>query len=188
MPARLPNLAWALRAALVAVLLPLLADCGPKRDEFAPVCPRPGLLAEAADLDRYRPSTSPGGGHDLTDLILHARIIGVKGACQPGDTKTQLAVALAVSLDLTRGPAMPGRETDLGFFIAVTEGEAILDKHIFSTHLAFPPNLDHVVWTSDPTNLVLPISPTKSGAAYSILVGFQLTPDELAQNRARERR
>jgi hypothetical protein len=52
MPARLPNLAWVLRAALMAALLPVLADCGPARNQVAPVCTRPALLADAADLDR----------------------------------------------------------------------------------------------------------------------------------------
>jgi hypothetical protein len=31
--------------------------------------------------------------------------------------------------------------------------------------------------------MVFPVSPTKSGAAYTVLAGFQLTPDELAYNR-----
>jgi hypothetical protein len=186
MPARLPNLAWALRAALIAVLLPLLADCGPKRNEFAPVCPRPALLAEAADMDRYRPSANPGGGHDLTDLILHGRVAGVTGQCQPGNSRTQLAVALTVSLEMTRGPAMAGREADVQYFVAVTEGETILDKRVFATRVAFPANVDRVTWTSDVASLVLPINSTKSGAAYSILVGFQLTPDELVANQQRQ--
>jgi hypothetical protein len=124
--------------------------------------------------------------NDLTDLILHGRIAGVAGQCQPGNSKAQLAVGLTVSLEMTRGPAMAGREADVQYFVAVTEGETILDKRIFVTRVAFPANVDRITWTSDLANLVLPISTTKSGAAYSILIGFQLTPDELAANRQRE--
>jgi hypothetical protein len=186
MPARLPNLGWLPRVAVIAVLLPVLAACGPKRNAFAPVCPRPALLAQAADVDRYRGPGNPGEARDLTDLILHGRIAGVTGECQPGDSKTQLAVALTVSLEMTRGPAMPGRQADVQYFVAVTDGDAILDKRVFTTRLGFPPNVDRVTWTSDVANLALPISATKSGAAYAILVGFQLTPDELAANRQRQ--
>jgi hypothetical protein len=32
-------------------------------------------------------------------------------------------------------------------------------------------------------HMVFPINPTKSGAAYTVLAGFQLTEDELAVNR-----
>ena len=33
--------------------------------------------------------------------------------------------------------------------------------------------------------MVLPVSPTKSAAAYSILAGFQLTREEFSANRGR---
>jgi hypothetical protein len=34
-------------------------------------------------------------------------------------------------------------------------------------------------------SLSLPLEPGKSGAAYDLLVGFQLSPEELALNRRR---
>src|SRR5690242_12388724 len=74
MSARLYRPGWAPRAILMAALLPLLADCGPARDQFAPPCPGGVILGDAADLDIYRP-----GGRDLTDLVLHAKVIGIQG-------------------------------------------------------------------------------------------------------------
>jgi hypothetical protein len=37
--------------------------------------------------------------------------------------------------------------------------------------------------SSGDIDLALPVSPAKSGAAYGIIAGFQLSPDELAVNR-----
>jgi hypothetical protein len=187
MPARQPNHRWAPRAALIAALLPLLAGCGPARNQFAPACPRPFFLADAADLDIWRPGSAPGRAHDLTDLVLHARIVGVNGSCREGDTKDRLATAVNVAVELTRGPAMEGRETDVPVFVAVTDGDTILDKQVYLMHATFPPNVDRVTLTPGETDLALPVSPTKSGAAYTILAGFQLTPDQLEQNRRRRR-
>jgi hypothetical protein len=187
MPARQPNLGWAPRAALIAALLPLLADCGPARNQFAPACPRPSFLADAADLDFYRPGNAPGGAHDLTDLVLHGRIVGVNGNCREGDRKDQLATAVNIGVELTRGPAMQGRETDVPVFIAVTDGDTILDKRVYLMHVAFPSNVDRVTLGTGEIDLVLPVSPTRSGAAYAILAGFQLTPDQLAQSRRNRR-
>ncbi len=187
MTIRLPSLAWSMRAACVAVPL-VLAGCGPGKDQFAPACPRPGFLAEAADLDRYRTGTAPGGGHDITDLVLHGRIVAVTGSCKPGDKKDQLRVALTTSVELTRGPAMQGAEADVPVFVAVTEGDTILDKHVYPLRVAFPSNVDRMRINSNEIDLILPVGPRKSGAAYTILVGFQLTPDELAANRRRGRR
>src|SRR6478735_2174869 len=74
MQLRLPDLGWAPRAALLTALLPLLANCGPARNEFAPACPGRVILGDAADLDIYRQGSSPGAAYDLTDLVLHGRI------------------------------------------------------------------------------------------------------------------
>ena len=180
---RQPIPGWAPRAALVAALLPLLAGCGPKRNEFAPACPRPAILADAADLDIFRPGTAQTGPHDVTDLVLHARIVGVNGNCRPGETKDQLAVAASVVVELTRGPAMAGRETGVPVFVAVTEGDTILDKRIYQLPATFPSNVDRMTFTTGDIAMTLPISTAKSGAAYSILTGFQLSPDQLMQNR-----
>jgi hypothetical protein len=192
MPARPPNPGWAPRAALIAplfvplaaALLPLLAGCGPARNEFAPACPRPAILADAADLDIYRSGAS---ARDITDLVLHARVVGVNGNCREGDTKTQLATVVNVVVELTRGPAMAGRETDVPVFVAVTEGDTILDKHVYLMHATFPSNVDRITLGTGEIDLVLPISATKSGAAYTILGGFQLTPDQAAQSRRNHR-
>jgi hypothetical protein len=182
MHARQPNHGWAPRAALLAALLPLLAECGPARNQFAPPCPGRAILGDAADLDLYRGSSAAGAGRDLTDLVLHARIIGMQGSCMPGDRKDQLAVTVTVGVELTRGPAMPGRETDVPVFIAVTEGDTILDKRVYLMHAVFPSNVDRVTLGAGGANLVLPVTSTKSGAAYTILGGFQLTPDQMAQH------
>jgi hypothetical protein len=183
MPAPPTNPGWAPRAALIATLLPLLVGCGPARNQFAPACPRPAFLADAADLDIYRQGNAPAGAHDITDLVLHGRIVGVNGSCREGDRKNRLATAVNVGVELTRGPAMQGRETDVPVFIAVTEGDVILDKRVYQMHVAFPSNVDRITLGTGDVDVVLPISPTKSGAAYTILAGFQLTPDQLLQNR-----
>jgi hypothetical protein len=180
---RQPNPGWAPHAVLAATLLPLLAGCGPARNQFAPACPRPSFLGDAADLDIYRPGVAPGGPHDVTDLVLHARIIGVTGNCRPGDNKDQLATTVNVGVELTRGPSMQGRDIDVPVFVAVTEGETILDKRVYQVHATFPSNVDRLPVSTGEIDMILPISSTKSGAAYSIITGFQLSPEQLQQNR-----
>jgi hypothetical protein len=54
---------------------------------------------------------------------------------------------------------------------------------VFQVHLTFPPNVERITITSPPLDLALPVSPEKNGAAYQVIAGFQLTPDELAANR-----
>jgi hypothetical protein len=78
---------------------------------------------------------------------------------------------------------MQGRTVDVPFFLAATEGGRVLDKKIYVMRVIFPENVDQVALTSDGVHMVFPVSTTKSGAAYTVLAGFQLTEQELAFNR-----
>jgi hypothetical protein len=176
MSARLSNLGWAPCAALLAMLLPALVACGPARNEFPPACPGTAILGNAADLNAYRPDSA---GRDLTDLVLHARVVGIRGNCTEGDRRDQLAVTVSVLVELTRGPGMAGRETDVPIFVAVVDGDNILDKHVYLMHARFPSNVDRVTLTPGETSIVLPVTGARSGADYTIVAGFQHTANQI---------
>lgn len=184
MYARLPGSRWVVFATLTASLLPLLAGCGPARNQFAPVCPSQAILGDAANINLYRPSPTHGPARDLTDLVVSGRIVSIHGTCQPGDNSRQLAVAVAVNVELTRGPAMQGNGVTVPVFVAVAEGDTVLDKHGYLMHATFPSNVDRVTMTPGELDLTLPVSASKSGAAYTLLAGFQLASDQLRQGPA----
>jgi hypothetical protein len=187
MPVRRSHAAIRCRAVAIAAMLTTmggLAGCSPGANQFAPACPAAALLPQAADLSRYRPSTH-GGGHDLTDLLLQGRVTRVDGKCEPGGDSHTLDATVTVTIEITHGPAAPTRVADIPYFVAVADGDRILDKRVFSNRVAFPPNVDRIYLTSDPVEMRLPIGPNKSGAAYTVWAGFQLTPDEMAQAQPR---
>lgn len=175
---RPPNLGRAQRAALSAVLLSLLAGCTTPLNQFAPPCPGQAILGDAADFDIHR-----AGAGDLTDLVLHGRIVGMQGTCKAGSKKGQLAVTVQLGVEVTRGPAMTGREADVPVFVAVADGTTIIDKRAVTMRVVFPSNVDRVTLSPGDMNLLLPVTPTKSGAAYTILGGFQLGPDQMGRYR-----
>ena len=163
-------------AAIVALPLALGGcDTGPK---YAPVCPKLTLLPDASDVATYS-----GAGRDLTDLLLQARITGAPAKCGPGDPGVVRAT-LRVSFDLTRGPANPAREVDLPYFLAISEGGKILEEQDFHLRAVFPANIDQLRADSDEVTLAIPVTPTRTAAAYTVYVGFRLTPDQLRQNRS----
>lgn len=171
-------------SSLGLLLLPLaLTGCGLERNQFAPACPVARLVPALADLARYAGSPSTPGGRDVTDLILEARIVKVGGSCAPSGEKATLATTVQISVSILRGPAMRGREADVPVFVAVAEGESVRDKQVFPVHVAFPPNVDRLTMTSPPIDMALPVSQNLTGAAYRIIAGFQLSPDELGANR-----
>ena len=181
---RLLRLAQTLRSAWPGLALLLLATaglagCGPTLPRFAPACPVTGILRDGADMTRFR-----GNGTDLTDMVVDGRITGLSGNCSLDDL-THLHTVISVSMDLTRGPAAEGRQADVTYFISVSLGDTILDKRDYTFNVEFPRNSERVRLTGDQIDLIMPVGDHLTGAAYSVLVGFQLTPEQLAFNRRR---
>jgi len=156
-------------------MLLALGSCGPARDQFAPICPVPGFLKQLSRLVRYR-----GASQDVRDLLINAQISGITGRCEPGDTNRTVVTYVQVVVDAARGPAMQGDAIGLPVFVAVAEGDAIADKVLLSVPVEFQHNVDTARAVSREIRMELPVTPQKTAAAYNVVAGFQLTPDEVA--------
>ncbi len=173
----------AVAAALAqALALAPLAGCGEDldADSFAPACAPVGLLAEAADYSDY----GPGPVQDLSRLVAQGSIRGVTGHCSSAAHGTQLHTVVRVQLAINRGPVAPGSSLAVPYFIAVLRDGAVLSKQSLVAIAEFPDNGDRVALQTDPVAFDLPVSRTHPGTSYRIEVGFQLTPAQLAYNRA----
>jgi hypothetical protein len=164
------------RATALAALLAALSACALERDQFPPACPSVAFLTPTADLAVFRPGSDQ---HDLTALMLAGRMQDIQGRCRPGEHKNTVEATVTVGAQLTRGPAMTGNQARVPVYVAVTEGDRILDKHVYTLDATFPSNVDRITVSTPEIFMVLPVSPTKTAAAYSILAGFQLTPNQL---------
>ena len=172
MPIQLTRL---LRIAPTLLLALAVGSCGPAKNQFAPACPVPGLLKPLSEIVRYRP-----GSMDVRDLIVRARIVDITGTCEPGEDANTVVATAQLVLEAQRGPGMQGNAVAVPAFVAIAEGDRVLDKSLFNMAIEFPPNVDAARAVSRQVRMEIPVTPTKSGAAYSIVGGFQLTPDEVA--------
>ena len=77
-------------------------------------------------------------------------------------SRAAVLATVSVGIELTRGPAAPGRTAELAYFVAVSQGERILDKRVFPLAAEFPPNTERVRLTGDDVELRLP---TPGGAS-----------------------
>ena len=170
-------------AAALAGLGPAACGGGDRGQTLPVACPRPGILADGADLTRWR----PGPVQDLTTLVFDARITGLNGSCRPGRRDRTLEVTLTPSFAVERGPAGSGeRVADLPWFVAVVgPGDEILQRQAFAERVPFSRGEPRVAGEGQPVRLSLPVGEERRATDYRILVSFALTPEELAANRRR---
>ncbi len=179
-------MAWHMGMALLA--LPLaLAACGGGNDRTsadAAPCPRIAILADGADLTRFR----PGAGRDLTAQVLDARIAGFDARCDYASRdRRALDVRVTPRFQAERGPAFEGRSAELPWFVAMTDASdsTLLERVAATTPVSFPPNIPTATATGRAVRLTVPVDGEVRARDYILRLSFQLTPEELELNRTR---
>jgi len=171
--------ARALRPAAAALAgLLALAGCGAFEPDRAPFsCPRTLLVADADTATLYR----EGPGRDLTDVRFVGRISGVTWQCafhEDGYIDQEITVAFAAA----RGPAADAREVGFDYFVAVVEPSGrIARKQVFHLNVVFEGG-NSVVFNRIVGTTIFAADPVDA-SGNRIYVGFQLTPEQLQENR-----
>jgi hypothetical protein len=176
----------ALRLALLAAPLLLTAcetlsslDFSPE-PEIPPPCPRAVVGEGAGRLTRF-----DGGGKDPTHVLFEAEIGDLAGSCIYDDT--EISVDMQIQILASRGPAATNDNANLNYFVAVARTDkTILAREAFDAVIELPGNQtrNEIIEEIEQT---IPIPEGYSGANLVIVVGFEMTPDELEFNRQQGR-
>ncbi len=157
---------------------------GCSSDKQTEVCPRVAVLSEAGSLTRF----APGSGRDILDVDFQGELADLVTECNfPKAKETrQVVVQLAPVFTLSRGAANTDRKAEFTYFVSVVRGEEILSKQLFEVESTFAGNRSRIVVRDDnpPIMIDIPLASRNSQHEYEILVGFQLTQDELRHNQA----
>jgi hypothetical protein len=160
----------------VAAIAGLAAAC--TSTPSAP-CPGVSILGDASEITLF----AQGRGQDLTDVAYSASIERVAGNCdytRAGDTVTSTVAARLVA---TRGPAAQASEETFVYFVAVVDkDQKILARERFDSTFTFQAGQRQAAAIEE-IEQILPIRADLRGIDYEILVGFELTPEQLEFNR-----
>ena len=170
-----------MRLLVLTVAALALSACTAAEDRTAAVCPRAGIVPDANVMVLFR----EGAGRDLTDVVAQAQIVEVAVTCayaaarRPPGVTLDLQIAIAAE----RGPADRARRAALPYFVAVLDGDQnIVAKEFFEARFDFPDNRTRV-GRVDELEPRIPLRSNFDGPGYRVMIGFQLTPDQLAWNR-----
>jgi hypothetical protein len=163
-------------AALATVAL--TAGCGTSKELAAMTCPKV-LPAPDADTVALFP---PSGAHDARDVQVAARIMDASGTCQ----REAHGIAVLLEIKAHADRANPGiKDADLPYFVALIDAQQhVLTQVGYNLHVEFLPGETYRNTPAERLTVHLPLKTTAAGAEYSIVVGFQLSPDQLAFNRS----
>lgn len=178
---------------------------GPKNPESC-LTVRP--LAGATKLTRFR----EGEGRNLSDISVEAEFVSVSAYCgygsgvagvfgrhggvsdffaaAAGNTVNPSAYGIEVRITAWRGPA---EQSDLvheiPYFVAILDPNGRkVDKKVYTSEIRFPPGATRVT-QAEPERIALQFGKLNGLAPWQldILVGFQLTPEELEYQRTHKR-
>ncbi len=142
-------------------------------------CPGVGILGGTENLTSFS-----GAGNDITDIALTAELERVVSRCEYDIDDGIIYVDLAIRGVAEVGPAATSREVMVPMFIALTEiNSRVLRKDTFLLPLTFEGNQRTTSFIHTIEETKVPYVARIDGSAYEILVGFQLTPEELAYNK-----
>lgn len=166
---------------LIVVALALFgAGCSSIFDQRPPPeCLPIFILKDAGSLTRYK----PGAGKDITDVLFQAKMVDFRGVCTYNKKRTEVEIDVNLAFELSRGPANRDRKAAFQYFVAIPRFHpAPQGKNIFAIGAEFP-NPGTRLRTSDNIQMVIPLDPKVHRDEYAIYLGFQLTRQELEDNR-----
>lgn len=145
-------------------------------------CPVAGVLYDAQRL------VEVGEVERHENVGFTGEIEGVRGFCRYVG-KNPITMEIEIDFALGKGPKAAGDERDYQYFVTVTRRDRlVLAKDVSSFKIKFPKGSDIVRHRETVKGIVIPrATETVSGTNFEVVVGFELTPEQLAYNRSGKR-
>jgi hypothetical protein len=143
-------------------------------------CPLMGVLYDSSRLVQF---AQPNAQH-YANIAYTGEMEGVHGLCRYVDADP-ITMNVDINMQFGRGPAASSDHRTYRYWVAVTRrGRAPIAKQYFDIDVAFPHNQVVVSRVEHINRIVIPRANADiSGENFEILVGFDLTPEQLQFNR-----
>lgn len=161
--------------AVLGLLMLGLAGCGGTKSIGKLSCPTPLI---APDLDAAAVLRPGGSGPE--DLRFGVKLASVNSKCST--EKIGLSADIRIAFVVARADQQVKRG-DFAYFVAIADAQRnILTKKEYKVGVEFSPRLKQLNVT-DQVAVGLPLHDLSNGGKYLIIVGLQLTPEQLEFNR-----
>jgi hypothetical protein len=146
----------------------------------AGACPLMGVLYDSSRLVDFNDPSS----QRYANIEYTGEMQGVNGLCRYVESDP-ITMSIEIDMAFGRGPAATSDRQTYRYWVAVTRrGRAPIEKAYFDVDVRFPRGQTVVTYREEIGNIVIPrANADVSGENFEILVGFELTPEQLQFNR-----
>lgn len=143
-------------------------------------CPLMGVLYDTARIVKF----NQAGSERYANIEFTGEMQGVHGLCRYVDANP-IRMNMEIEMAFGRGPAATSDRQTYRYWVAVTRrGRAPIEKVYFDVDVRFPRGESVVTHRERIDEIVIPRANSEiSGENFEILVGFELTPEQLQFNR-----
>lgn len=171
-----------LTAALLGGGFLLLAGCASETEVSILTCPQVYLVEETT----HYTDLAPGAGSDLLDVRYDARMTNVEWLCNFYTDENRVEMEVRFGMRAMMGPAADSSQARFPYFVVVADpGGKIIAKQIFAIDIAFPGNALEVGHVESAIQKLTYASLARA-SEYTVYIGFQLSPDQLARVRTEQ--
>lgn len=157
------------------LLLPLLAACSSTKEQ--PACPAVAVVHDLQQYADFGRSEKPV----RAEFVAAARLDGVQGDCRSEDKV--IAANIDIAMRAFRGPRLGGDRAEFPYFVAVLDrDDHVVAKQNLSVTFSLTQE-DKMVEKTELVRVNIPNPVGRDGSYWRVLVGFQLSPEQLAFNR-----
>jgi len=143
-------------------------------------CPLMGVLYDTARVVQFgQPNVQR-----YANITYTGEMDGVRGLCRYVETNP-ITMAIDINMEFGRGPAATSDHQSYRYWVAVTRrGRNALAKQYYDVDVHFPRGQNVIAHTEHIDRITIPRANAEiSGENFEILVGFDLTPEQLQFNR-----
>lgn len=145
-------------------------------------CPVAGVLYDANRVAQVM------GVERHENVGFTGQVEAVRGYCRYTGTNP-ITMEIEIDFAFGKGPKADSGSHTYPYFVTVTRRDrSVLAKEVYQVPVTFPAGKDIVRRTEKVDGIIIPrATGTVSGTNFEVIVGFDLTPEELAYNRSGKR-
>jgi hypothetical protein len=168
---------------VTALVVLFLASCSSSPSSSAPTCPSAGIIAPASSLTTFK----QGMHDDPAGELYTVGVTNVKTDCTLDADNGTTDSTLVLRFNAKRTPSPDAASYRVPYFVAVVLDGKVLAKRDIWASFGFARGAASTVFDDKVASTVINLENGKKPYDYEIVVGLQLTHDQLEYNKKMSR-